>query len=302
MKIRKSILAGTAAVVAAGVLTACSGSSGSSADTSGATPKDSASSSASAAGVQLPPDSAKGDLVAPMVIGYPPYAMLESGKPVGVDVDLADALSGPFGKTVKQRKDSFENALLGVNRGTYFGVFGADVTAEREKAFDQVAFLEDHYEFLSLKDSPALGTSMDALCGKKISMVAASSSVPVLKQQSADCVKAGKPAVDVKTFADQGAATLAVRSKQVDATTATVTNLGYVAKQSGDVFTLGGPRYLSVYIGVATKKGNGMAQAVADGLDALIKDGSYQKILERYGVEKAGVTKALVNPTPNPTH
>ncbi|WP_329172665.1 transporter substrate-binding domain-containing protein [Streptomyces sp. NBC_01477] len=300
MKIRKSILAGTAAVVAAGVLTACSGSSS---DSGSAEPKDTtAGSSAAAAGVRLPADAAKGDLVVPMVIGYPPYAMLESGKPVGVDVDLADALSGPFGKKVQQKKDSFENALLGVNRGTYVGVFGADVTAEREKSFDQVAFLEDHYEFLSLKDSPALGTTMDALCGKKISMVAASSSIPVLKDQSAACVKAGKPSIDVKTFADQGAATLAVRSKQVDATTATVTNLGYVAKQSGDTFNLGGPRYLSVYIGVATKKGSGMAQAMADGIDALIKDGSYQKILERYGVEKAGVTKALVNPSPNPTN
>ncbi len=234
------------------------------------------------------------------MVGYPPYAYLENGKILGISTDLATALGGPWGKQVTLKQDSFENSLLGVNRGVYFGVFGADVTADREKQFDQVPFVEDHYEFMNLAGGTAIGDSMEALCGLRISVVAAASSIPVLKDQSTKCTSAGKKPITVQTFADQGAATLAVSSKQADATTATVTNLGFIAKQSGGEFQLGGPKYLYVYTGVATKKGNGMAQSVADAINQLIANGTYLKILTTYGVQGAALTKATVNPDPTP--
>lgn len=305
-------LAGAVAgVAAAALLAACSSSGGSTTKTSSApgsavvsgsgNSSSGSSGSASSSTVALP-SGYTGDLVAPAVVGYPPYAYVENGKTLGVSTDLATALSGPWGKQVTLKKDSFENSLLGVNRGVYFGVFGADVTADREKTFDQVSFLEDHYEFMTLASGPDLGTTMSDLCGKKISLVAAASSIPVLKQQSSTCTSQGKQPITVLTFADQGAATLAVQSKQADATTATVTNLGFIAKQSNGKFKLGGPRYLYVLIGIATKKGNGMAQSIADAINALIANGQYEKILEKYGVQAAAVKKAEVNPDPNVTH
>lgn len=301
---RRALALGLVAATAAS-LAACSSSSKSSGGNSGAasTPVSGAASSGASGsngGVTLPAAFKDASLVAPAVTGYPPYAYLDGSKIVGISADLAVALGGPFGKTVSLKQDSFENSLLGVNRGVYFGVFGADVTADREKTFDQVSFLEDHYEFMSLAGSAPLGTTMDALCGLKISVVAAASSIPVLQQQSKTCTSQGKPAITVLTFADQGSATLAVKSKQADATTATVTNLGYIAKQAGG-FQLGGPKYLFVYIGIATKKGNGMAQSIADAINKLIANGSYAQILAKYGVEKAAVKQAEVNPDPNPT-
>jgi polar amino acid transport system substrate-binding protein len=278
------------AAAAAALLTGCSSTGGSSAA--------STTSSSSSATVKLPASFAGKSLVAPAVTGYPPYAYLDGGKIVGISTDLATAVGGPWGTTVTLKQDSFENALLGVNSGTYFGAFGADVTAEREKAFDQVSFLEDHYQFMGLKDAK-LGSTMDDLCGLKISVVAADSAIPVLQDQSTKCTAAGKKAISVQTFADQGAATLAVTSKQVDATTATLTNLGYISKQTSGQFSIGGPKYQFVLIGIATKKGNGMAQALADSINELIASGEYTKILKKYGVEGDAIAKAEVNPDPN---
>jgi polar amino acid transport system substrate-binding protein len=279
----------TIAAAAAALLTGCSSTGASTGSTSAST---------AAATVTLPSSFAGKKLVAPAVTGYPPYAYLDGGKIVGISTDLATAVGGPWGTTVTLKQDSFENALLGVNSGTYFGAFGADVTAEREKTFDQVSFLEDHYQFMGLKGAK-LGSSLDDLCGLKISVVAADSAIPVLQTQSEKCTAAGKPAIGVQTFADQGAATLAVTSKQVDATTATLTNLGYISKQSSGQFTIGGPKYQFVLIGIATKKGNGMAQALADSINELIANGEYTKILKKYGVEGDAIAKAEVNPDPN---
>lgn len=278
------------AAAAAALLTGCSSTTGPSAAST-------STSSSSAATVKLPDAFAGKSLVAPAVTGYPPYAYLDGGKIVGISTDLATAVGGPWGTKVTLKQDSFENALLGVNSGTYFGAFGADVTAEREKTFDQVSFLEDHYQFMGLKGTD-LGSAMDDLCGMKISVVAADSAIPVLQDQSKTCTGAGKEAITVQTFADQGAATLAVTSKQVDATTATLTNLGYISKQSAGQFSIGGPKYQFVLIGIATKKGNGMAQALADSINELIANGEYATILKKYGVEGDAIDKAEVNPDP----
>jgi polar amino acid transport system substrate-binding protein len=262
-----------------------------------------ASVSAAPAPVALPAALKGQTLVTPAVVGYPPYAYLSSSnKIIGIDPDLSVALSTPLRTKVNLKIASFENSLLGLQNGTYFMVTGSDITAVREKTLDMVSYLADHYEFLSLASQPALGKTIMALCGLTISTVAADSSIPVLNTDSKTCTTAGKKAITVSTFADQGSAVLAVESGRADATTATVTNLGYVSTQEPGKFRLGGPTYNYVYIGIATKKGNGVAAALAKAINELIADGQYHAILARYGVADDAVAKALVNPNPNVAH
>lgn len=250
----------------------------------------------------LPPAFQHMTLVTPAVVGYPPYAyLIDSSKIVGIDPDLSVALGKPLGQPVHLQVASFENSLLGLQRGTYFMVTGSDITAAREKTFDMVSYLADHYEFMTLASKPALGTSVTALCGLTISTVAADSSIPVLNADSKVCAAHHKAAITVTTFPDQGSAVLAVESGRADATTATVTNLGFVASRSPGKFRLDGPKYNYVYIGIATKKGNGVAQALAKAINVLIANGTYHKILARYGVTDDAVPRALVNPNPTVT-
>lgn len=258
---------------------------------------------AAGAPVSLPPAFKNKTLVSPAVVGYPPYAFLtKSNKIAGIDPDLSVALSGPLHQQVHLQVASFENSLLGLQRGTYFMVTGSDITAAREKTLDMVSYLADHYEFMWKASHAPIGNAVTALCGLTISTVAADSSIPVLHTDSKTCTAQHKKPITVTTFADQGSAVLAVQSGRADATTATVTNLGYVSTQSPGQFRLGGPKYNYVYIGIATKKGNGVAQALAKAINVLIKNGQYHKILAKYGVTDDAVPSALVNPNPNVKH
>jgi polar amino acid transport system substrate-binding protein len=284
---------------------ACSSGSSSSSSASGAgsTASATASGTASAtASVALPAAFKGKTLVSPVVNGYPPYAYQSGGNTVGIDPDLSKALAGPFGQPISIQVVSFEDSLLGVQKGSFFMVTGADITAAREKTFDMVPYLADHYEFASLATKPALGTSVTDLCGLTISTVAADSSIPILNSDSSTCTSAGKKAITVTTFPDQGSAVLAVESGRADATTATVTNLGYLNTTQPGKFRLGGPSYDFVYIGLAAEKGNGMGQALAAGINALIADGTYAAILQKYGVEADAITHATVNPNPTVSH
>jgi polar amino acid transport system substrate-binding protein len=294
-----------AAIPAIAALAAACGSSGGGTSTgsaSSASSAPSATTGASASSVQLPAAFKGKALVSPVVNGYPPYAYQSSGQTIGIDPDLSEALAGPFGQPVSIQVVSFENSLLGVQKGSFFMVTGADITAAREKTFDMVPYLADHYEFASLSTKPAIGTSVTDLCGLTISTVAADSSIPILKSDSTTCTKAGKKPITVTTFPDQGSAVLAVESGRANATTATVTNLGYLSTQAPGKFRLGGPSYDFVYIGLAANKGNGMGQALAAGINALIANGKYQAILKKYGVTADAITHATVNPNPNVPH
>jgi polar amino acid transport system substrate-binding protein len=288
--------------VVAALATACSSNSSSNSSVA-ASHSPSASSAASTTGTVALPAAFKGEaLVSPVSPGYPPYAYESSGSIIGIDPDISTALSGPFGQTVSVASVSFEDALLGLSKGSYFMVTGADITAAREQTYDMVPYLADHYEFASLATSPAIGTSITDLCGLTISTVAADSSIAVLQADSATCTSHGNKAITVTTFPDQGSAVLAVESGRADATTATVTNLGYLNTTMPGKWRLDGPTYNYVYIGLATQKGNGMAQAVADGINALIANGKYAAILKKYGVTADAIAHATVNPNPNLSH
>jgi polar amino acid transport system substrate-binding protein len=258
---------------------------------------------ATPAAVSLPASLKGQQLVSPVVEGYPPYAYLtKSNQSVGIDPDLSKALASPFRRPIKVEVASFENSLLGVESGKYFMVTGADITAAREKTYDMVPYLADHYEFASLTTSPPIGKSVTDLCGLTISTVSADSSIAILQGDSAKCKATGKKGIDVTTFPDQGSAVIAVESGRANATTATVTNLGYLSSQAPGKFRLGGPSYDFVYIGLATKKGNGVAKALAQGINELIANGTYHSILVKYGVEADAIKKATVNPNPTVTN
>ena len=53
---------------------------------------------------------------------------------------------------------------------------------------------------------------------------------------------------------------------------------------------------LKTNIAATTKKGNGFAVAAAAGLNHLIEDGSYAKILDRWGLSEEAVAKSELNP------
>ncbi len=284
---------GIAAIVVA-ALSSCSSSK----SNSPASSTNSAGGGSSTAAVSLPGSFDGKDLVIPAVTGYPPYAFLDGSNIVGIDPDLAMALNTTFGRKVTQKQDSFENSMLGLQRGTYFTVMGADITAERLKTFDMVSLLQDYYQFSTAASHSEIGSNLDDLCGLKISTVAASSSIPVLADQSTKCKSAGKPAITTLTFADQGNAGLAVQSGRADATTASVTNLGYIGNQQPGKWKISGPTYGHIFIGAATIKGSGAAQAIAKSINIMIANGEYTKILAKYGVEKSAITTSEVNPDP----
>jgi polar amino acid transport system substrate-binding protein len=73
--------------------------------------------------------------------------------------------------------------------------------------------------------------------------------------------------------------------------------MAYAVKQTNGQLELLGDVYDSAPYGyVVPKDQTDFAQAIADAVKALIADGSYQKVLEKWGVQAGAITDPAVNP------
>jgi polar amino acid transport system substrate-binding protein len=92
---------------------------------------------------------------------------------------------------------------------------------------------------------------------------------------------------------------LAIASGRADAYLGPNAISAYKAKAQGKtklVGTLSGGWPDTAEIAVATKKGNGLADAITAALNAQIKNGNYAKALARWNLTSEGIAEARTNP------
>lgn len=243
--------------------------------------------SSSASNDASTPSASSGEaLLIPQQTGAAPGSYInDSDELVGFMPDMSTAVGVAMGDTVTNEATSFENALLGLSSGKYATVPGADVTPERLLKFDFATMWEDSYTFgVPAGSTLTIDDSMDALCGLSIAVVASSSPIVPLNEQSTVCTGAGKEAITVMTFPDFASAELAATSGQADTWTNTVGSLEYEESTSPGRLTITGPQYQKVQIGFAVLKGSELGPKLVAAVNELIADGTYAEIFADYDV------------------
>jgi len=87
-----------------------------------------------------------------------------------------------------------------------------------------------------------------------------------------------------------------LKQDRIDAAVQGSENIPFMMSQEQGVFKPVGPAFTVVYQGIAFKKGDTeFRDAVADALQALIKDGTYRKILEAWHLPDNAVSGILIN-------
>jgi polar amino acid transport system substrate-binding protein len=300
MKLRK-LLYVTLALCSLVALAAC-GSSSHNSSTSSSTSSNASPAVDAALASQVPAKYRAGFTVA-MQSSQPPEAYLQSGHAVGISPDLVRAISALIGVPIKIDSTTFENELLGVSAGRYGFVTDTNITTAREKIYDQFAYYETAYRFVTLSSSSALGNSFSNLCGKTIGDQVGDVSVPVIQQHSqTDCVAKGQKPITLVQAPSQSSALLAMQSGRVDAVARPLDSAEYASKQPGGAGTrIDGPYFLLGLVGASFPKGSGLTPVVINAMTKLVQNGTYQKIMTKYAYSSTvWVTSFKLNPTPLP--
>jgi polar amino acid transport system substrate-binding protein len=289
--------AGIAALALAACVSACGGSGGTTTGSGASSTPHSTSSAAStpSSGIMVPAKYASNWNV-PTISGYPPFGYLTgSGQVTGVEYYMGQALAKALGVKPNITQTSFANELIGASQGKYVYVEDVNITPARAKQYDFVTYFNDNYRFLT--KGKTIGSSMMDVCGLTVAAEASDVSIGALQTASKACVKAGKPAIKVDVFPDQGSATVALQSGRVDAESAESAGLNYIASKTPGL-KVTGPAFLNAPLTFATVKGNGLDKVIAAGLKKMMADGAYMKVLSKYHLTDNAIKAPQVNPAP----
>jgi polar amino acid transport system substrate-binding protein len=205
---------------------------------------------------------------------YPPNEFLDKdGKTViGMDVDLFKAVAAKLGLKASFSPAPFGAIIPGVSSGKY------------EIGVSSFTINPDHID-------------PGNACGEKVAVEKATVQADDVTARSARCKAAGKPAIQIDQYQGQDQATAALASGKDKAMLADSPVIAYAVVQTkGQVEKLGKVYDSAPYGYVLAKKDSAFAKAVAGAVNALIKDGTYQKVLDSWHVGEGAMSTAQVNP------
>ncbi|AUG79636.1 ABC transporter substrate-binding protein [Kitasatospora sp. MMS16-BH015] len=284
------------------LLTACSSSSSSStssgAPSASASIKDVTADSALAALVPADVKSA-GKLTVATDASYAPNEFKDDkGAIVGMDVDLAGAIAKKLGLTADVQNATFDAIIPGIIAKKYnLSLSSFTATKEREATVDMVTYFSAGTGTAVKKGNPDKIDATD-LCGKKVAVQTGTTQADAIKNTiNPACTKAGKPTVpeDGNKFDLQTDVTQALFSGRDQVMLADSPVVDYAIKQTnGQLEKIGSVTDTAPY-GVVLPKGSELTKAVQGAIQALMTDGTYKAILEKWGVQAGSIDKSVVN-------
>jgi polar amino acid transport system substrate-binding protein len=290
-----AVLALTASAVAG-----CGSSNDNSTSSSSTSPSPSASTGKDAKVAALVPAAvkSKGKLAVAADASYAPNEFIGSdGKTVeGMDADLAKALASVMGLKADVKNQTFDSIIPGLAAGKYdLGMSSFTDTKEREKTVDFVTYFSAGTSFYAkAQGAPAVNGLAD-LCGLKVAVEKGTTQADDSNAQSKKCTAAGKKAVSVSVFPDQNGANLALSSGRAQIGMADSPVADYQVKKSNGQFKLLGTPYGTAPYGIAMSKTSDLAKPVLAGIKALIANGQYKSILEKWGIASGAINNPVIN-------
>ncbi|MFI0511153.1 ABC transporter substrate-binding protein [Streptomyces sp. WSLK1-5] len=294
-------VAGAALAATALLLTACNASPDAPAAKGGSSTVPVA---ADAAVAKLLPARFKGGLDVASGV-FPPMEMLDSQqKFTGFDYDLGQALATKLGVSFTFRNQAFDSIIPSLQSGKHDIIMnGMNDTPERQKSLSFVDYFHAGMDIIVRKGNPDKITNLLDLCGTSVAVAKATTQADLMRAQAPKCKAAGKQPVTVVELPTEGDALVAVRAGKATADVLDAAVAEYTARTSGDgrqfevVHDPAHPTgYAPVYTGIGVlRKNHDLVQALQAALTSVIKDGTYDKILAKYGLAPYGIKSAKVN-------
>jgi polar amino acid transport system substrate-binding protein len=215
---------------------------------------------------------------------------------IGMDADLMKALGEVMGLKVTLINSDFETIIPGLAAGRYdLGASSFTDTKEREKTVDFVDYFQAGISFYAKSSSNPGVTTVGDLCGKTVAVEKGTTEQEEATKQSSTCTKEGKKAVTVLSFPGQNPVNLAVASGRAELGMADSPVVEYQIKQSNGQFKLLCKCYGFAPYGIAVPKHSGMTTPILAALKLLISDGTYSRILTKWGIQSGAISEPLIN-------
>lgn len=217
------------------------------------------------------------------------------GKPIGWEIELADAMAAKLGLTTEYQLSKFDNIIPSITGKKYdLGLSSFFDTKERELQVNMIDYYTAGIQWAALA-----GKNIDpnTACGIKLAVQnGTTEALDDGPAKSKACTDAGKKAIELLGFDTQDDATASVALGRADAMSADSPVTQYAVKQSNGKLELSGVPYSVFLYGMPIAKDRGtLGQALMTALQALEDDGTYTAILSKWGVEAGAINPIGIN-------
>ncbi|QEW32300.1 ABC transporter substrate-binding protein [Erwinia billingiae] len=241
--------------------------------------------------------------VAVAALNSPPLTVFSDDNKtlLGSEVDIARLVADSLGLKLNVVPTSWEDWPLGVASGKYdAAITNITVTKERKEKFDFATYRKDSLGFYVKTSSPikSLAKAED-IAGLRIIVGSGTNQEAILlawdKENQAKGLKPFTPVYSK----DDAAQTLALQSGRADAYFGPNVIGAWKAALTGKTRLVGsvdGGWPKAAHIAVTLKKGSGLVDPVNIALNGVMKNGDYQKVLNRWGEGVEAIDHSKINP------
>ncbi|HZG04441.1 MAG TPA: ABC transporter substrate-binding protein [Streptomyces sp.] len=240
-------------------------------------------------------------------IAYAPVEFYDENDEVaGIDPDLAKALEKQLGVKLEFGNGTFDGLITGLNSGRHDIIMSAMTdTKQRQEGLDDkgkkvgegvdfVDYFQAGSAILVKKGNPKGVKTLDDLCGQTVALQRGTANEELAEAQNKKCDKPMK----ILAFDKDTEALLQVKQGRAVADLNDYPVAAYNAKTSGggNDFEVVGEQIDAAPYGIAVSKDNTeLRDAIKAALDAIIQNGEYAKVLEKWEVTNAAVKEATIN-------
>ncbi len=250
----------------------------------------------------------KGKLLICSDIPYPPQEFFDAnGNPTGSDIEIGFEIANRLGLQGVVVNSVFDTIIAAVTSGKCDIIISAqNITADRQKQVSMIPYFQAGQSMVVAKGNPQNINAPTDLCGKSAAAESGTTEADYLqgtgdykgKGLPADCSAAGKPAVTVVVTQKDTDALQQLQAGKVAAYFADSPVASYYTVQHPDQFQVVGQIIEPAMEGISVPCGQSdctsaplspLGQAVQTALKSMIADGTYVKILTKYGLQSGAV-------------
>lgn len=216
--------------------------------------------------------------------------------PIGSELDIAQLVADKLGLELDVQVTSWENWPLKTQSGDFEAVFSnVGVNKDRVKLFDFASYRAAYMGFEAKKSATYDIKGADDISGLKISVGSGTNQEKILLAWNKELEGKGKAPATLQYYSSDADTILALSSGRTDLNIAPYPSTVYRENTRDDLKVVGKINAgwpSETLVAATTLRGNGLAPVISEALNAVIKDGSYGKVLERWGLSEEALPES----------
>ncbi|MGH3357827.1 MAG: ABC transporter substrate-binding protein, partial [Nocardioidaceae bacterium] len=234
-------------------------------------------------------------------IAYAPmeYYDTDGTTVLGLDKDITDALSKQLGVTFEWRNATFDGLITQLRSERIdIAMSGMSDTPERQQEIDFVDYYQAGAMLLVEKGNPEGFASIEDLCGQTVAVQRGTTQEGYAQEQSSTCETSGQEPIDLLSFDRESEAMLQVKNGRAVSGLQDYPVATYNARTSGggNDFEVVGDQIQAGPLGIGVSKDQPRLRDVLQkAVQAIIDNGEYAQIIEKYDVPLGAIEKATIN-------